>query len=335
MRGGDKIKLKKKDENSASIRAKTIFGIVVNILLIGSILFLALDNGQAPIPSAGASYLEFEEVDPSEYETIDYDNAEDAVDAANDMLDDMLTGHIQTIDDEDDDNFTAMLIRDYTMGDVIYWSLGDSDTTVFLHAFDEEIIHYFNMEYFPGSMNQAQIESQAATIAGQFATLPTDRQGPSTTFEDDNIVITSTDIDDQSETVAEYDYWYVEYDRVKDNIQAEDRILVVLNPNGYLACYIKVWNMALGSLSTSYTVSQASAEATALNDAGPGSSVTDTQKMIVRPNDNWGEDPTWGTNPMCVWQVDVRDADDNAILYHIDGNNNVIVGGDFTFGYYT
>ena len=313
---------------------KNIAGILVNICIISSILFLVMDGSNTTIPSAEAYDVDMEEVDPIEYPGIQYSNGNVAAIAANEILDDMLIGNIQIIDTEDIDNFTARLIRDYSMGVILYWHLGDIYTTVFLEAYNGEIIHYSHVAWFTGDMIEAQIEDQAEDIATQFAPLPQDRIGPDSSFEIGAMVETTIDVETEEEVDLSHDWWYVDYTRVKNDISAEDCIMVVLHPNGYLACYIKVWFMDLETLSTGYSVSQAQAEATAFTATGPGSTVMTTRKMIVRPNHNWDLEPQWGLDPMCVWEVQVKDVDNNLWVYHINGNTNEIVGGDYAYEYY-
>jgi hypothetical protein len=121
----------------------------------------------------------------------------------------------------------------------------------------------------------------------------------------------------------------LEYDRLKNDIITEDHIDIWLNPDGSLYFYGKVWNMDLDEFSTTYTVIKDDAESTALSMTGQGSAINWSQKKIVRPNSYWdGNGFDFGASPCCVWDIGV-DFEGNTYIYHIDGNSNEVVGGDY------
>ena len=246
----------------------------------------------------------------------------------------MTEGGIYTIDDTD--FYNAAFFRDYELGDIYYWELWDSDTSVLIDAKSCEIITYMQIGYHEGSLMQAEIETRAVIIANQFSFLPEDKAGPDTIFEVGSITQATTNYED-FEDIEEIsnDWWYVTYDRTKDSIHAEDHIILILAPNGDLISYRKHWNMDLSSFGTSYSVSEGLAESNALDHAGSGSSIVSSEKKIVRPNHYWTmEYFQYGLDPVCVWEIFVKDVDNGLRTYHIHGNENTIIGGDICEEYY-
>jgi hypothetical protein len=245
----------------------------------------------------------------------------------------MSVGNIYTVDDEDPD-FHAFCYRDYSMGSIIYWELEDEDTTVFIRADNEEIVYYEHTGWLPGSMSEPQILSQAQVIAIQFASLPPDKENPEAHWLDSVISIGDITQEGDDDATSLYSYWEVTYNRTKENIPAEDHIRVLLLPNGYCSLYCKEWNMDLDTFSTSYIISQSQAQSIALAFVGGSSTVEDIYKLILRPNNFWGEDLEFGNNPCCAWVVYVHDEDDNLCVVHVDGNTGEVIGGDAIFNCY-
>ncbi len=325
-RTGGKDKRNKKDKRDKMII--TAVAISINIFLIFSILYIGL-NVHLSNNVSGYDVNRIE-VNPNDYEDIIYDNYNDSASAANSQLDDMTYGNIQTLDFEDED-FSGKLILDYERGNILYWSLSDTNLTIYLMAYTNEIIYYHYWGYSYGGLDQEEIHTQGVLIASQFYSLPSDRQGPSIVFKD-NQEIRYYDNETTGEISNEtFDWWYLTYSRYKNGIETEDFIRIVLFPNGYLNIYSKVWYMSLSGLSTNYIVTQQQAEATALAHAGVNSSIDVSQKLIIRPNNYWIGNWTFGCDPICAWSIKVIDGEDNYRTYHIDGNTNIIIGGDFVY----
>lgn len=304
----------------------------INVLLLYSLFSFLFYDGLDEGTVTAASEMRVE-ADPNTTEGIIYTTPETALSQANNQLDDMTVGDIETIDNED--SFNAGFYRDYEMGDIYYWELYDSDTIVCLDAVSGEIVLYANNIHRTGSMSSSQIESQATTIANGFCALPGDRSGAVTTYLEN--VLTEYDEDpedpEQNNTTV-HNLWTVEFTRTKSGINAEDHIRLVLAPNGDLVTYRKYWNMDLQSLETYYSVTKPQAEITALNAAGAGSTVHSSEKMIVRPNYSWSTNIEFGNDPCAVWEVYVEDSDENLCIYHVHRTSNTIIGGDFVDGYY-
>jgi hypothetical protein len=337
----------KKKRNSENDRRVIVPAVIINILFLSSIVYLVSSFYDGSDSEALAADVERIEVDPGEYPGIEYETVEEALIEANSQLGVMAYGDIQTID-SGDESFVGRLFRDYEIGDELYWELGDSQTEVYLEAYNGAIIFYDRLDWFEGSLSEGQIESEAYLIANQFETLPADREGPSTSYETTFSFIEN--IDNESDEVSDLDYWTVRYDRVKEQITTEDHIRMMLCPNGYLGLYRKVWYMDWTGFSPTYTVSKENAELTAKTyhdtEYGDNNSVImDTYKLIVRPNYFWHvpESPldeednpilAYGLPRQNVWVVLISDDNDDQFVFHVDGKNDKIVGGDFTFEYY-
>lgn len=275
---------------------------------------------------------------------LSYDDAEDAADDANDLLTEMGLGGIHTIDTTDSE-FSGAIVWDHQIGNVHYWILYDEFIEIWLldnglvnNEPDIEIIFYYFYDYIEGTSTKQEIETNAPTIANQFATLPTPRVGPETEYITN---MEEIEIDDDGDlTYRNLSYWTVFYNRTYDDILCSDFIKLMFYPNGDLHLYMKVWFMDLSSFSTTYDVTQTEAEDTATDYPGTGSTDRDCNKKIVRPGYEWEvighTTPEYGNNPMIVWEVYVEDADENLCIFYVDGvNDDAIVGGGYIPFYYT
>ncbi len=262
------------------------------------------------------------------------DTSSEALQSANNQLDDMNTGNIVTIDGNSPD-FYAISYRDWKRGNIVYWELEDQDTTVFIRADTEEIIYYEHTGWVTGSMSENQILTQAATIAGQFDDLPSDKNNPEADLIDDLLSSEGYDATSQTFSTTNYPYWQVIYSRIKDNIIAEDHIKLLVLPNGYCSLYSKTWNMSLASFSTTYGISQTQAENIAKQFVGGDVTVHQSYKKIVRPTYFWTqEDSEYGNPPSCAYVIWIEDADGNLWIIYIDGNSSLNLGGDYAANYY-
>jgi hypothetical protein len=312
---------------------QSILGIAANILIIS--LLVLLINGRNPTDNNDGDALAnpepFIELDPNLYSWLPLNSAQSALTEANIQLSLMYIGNIQTIDTQE---YTAFLIQDFQKGGIIYWDLDDSSETVCIRADTKEIISYSSLGYYPGTMSEGQIITQATLIAGQFATLPSDRENPSVnrdvTYSDE-----AFEGDTNTSSVTDVECWFFEFVRSKETVLSEDEIQMKLSLNGYLHSYDKTWNMELDTLQILYPVTQEEAESIALAEAGENSVVQDTFQRIVRPNNIWtlGEF-AYGLDAVCVWEIWVEDFEQNLRVYHIDGALAEIVGGDFAEYWY-
>lgn len=309
-----------------------IIGLIINIVLIFSILYvlsISTDVSEDPVEAATIHY---EELDPASVPGLQFTTNTTAAAHANTLLDLMTLGDIKLLDLEDS-YFHGTLIKDYIMGGTIYWELSDSVTVVFVEGFTGELIKYSCDDWEEGMISESEAEALAESIAHQFSQLPPDRSTPDSqfillwTWETYNHTINET-------ITVEYDYWKIRFDRTKATITADDKIVVMLNPNGDLYSYSKIWFMELGTLDTNYLISQSEAESTALAFVGEGSSVMSTMKRIVRPNHHWEEEPAYGLDPVCVYEIWVKDSEFNLWIVHVDGDTNQIVGGDYGHSFY-
>jgi len=324
--------VKKKPRNTGQLNSFFLLGMVLNItivLVISSIIIDIFPNENRGIFVQASQ--ESREIGSAA--GLHVTDASSALTHANDQLVDMNVGSIHTLD-ENDPNYMVTCFRDYEIGDEVYWELEDSNTTVYVWADNGEIIFYEHTGWVTGSMTKNQILSQAATIANQFEDLPSDRTNPEANFYSDKIEIGLCNQVTQDEIVSYKSCWEIIYNRSKNNIITEDHIQLLLLPNGYLSQYSKVWFMQLDSFSTSYTVSQATAETTAEALFGGNSHAETSYKRIVRPNNIWFGTFNYGSSPGCVWEVWIHDDDDNLCLVQVDGTLNTIVGGDIIENYY-
>ncbi|MHA2402231.1 MAG: hypothetical protein ACXADH_04505 [Candidatus Kariarchaeaceae archaeon] len=321
------MKNKKRYNGNASLSPiKLIITGIINITFVFMII-LSLDVSDNEDILAHANSEMRVEVDPGGFGGLEITSLEDALAEANSQLQAMSLGDIRTINPSDI-GYYGRFIRDYEMGDILYWELGDSTTDVYINARTSELIYYYSGIWADGTMSESQIEQRAIDIANQFSSFPDQYDGPTTTFFPTSVrrILNHT-------TDEIYDYsdsqWMLEYDRIKDEIIAEDNIDIWVNPDGSLYYYYKEWNMDLDEFSTTYTVSQEDAESTALAMTGQGSSINSSRKTIVRPNSFWiGDEFTFGLNPSCIWEI-VVDHEGNTYIYQIDGNTNEIIGGDY------
>jgi hypothetical protein len=295
--------------------------------LIIYLIFLSLNNSENNVNNVKAADIPNEEVDPGLIPDAELKTIEEAVTEANNQLSSMEYGNIYTIDIEDD-YFFGRLIRDYEMGDIFYWDFGDSDTDVSINAYSEEIIKYLHYEWSDGSISQSQAENSAIQIANQFAQFPSQYSGPSTDF----IGISSYyeyNASTESTTFFERNQWCLRYNRTKNQINTEDHIEIWLHLNGDLGYYYKCWNMPLDSFSTTYSVTEQEAVETALDAAGEGSSLEFYFKNIIRPNRYWDDEGlSYGESPSLAWEVWITDSEERVMIFHINGIENEIIGGD-------
>ena len=264
-----------------------------------------------------------------------YDTCEEAVSEANGQLSSMTEGNIYLINDSNVD-FMGRLILDHNMGNILYWELSEEETIAYLDAYTGEILYYDHTGCTMGTLTQQEIETRAEIIAEQFAALPSDiSQVNSELIESYSTV--KYDAENNETLLTEYYYWYIDYNRMKDGIITEDHLRLLLNRNGDLQTYYRIWNMALNELDTTCAVTKTEAENTAHQAAGQNSTVHESSKMIVRPNCFWDDEIegfTYGEAPMIVWVVYVEDWQKNQLIYHINGKINTIVGGNIITYYY-
>jgi hypothetical protein len=330
MRGAHMKKPKQKESPGRNVRG--LAGIAINVLLISALIVLAMsfkydDSG------ATAGTVPAEELDPSQYQYLTYNDNESALEEINDQLSTMSYGNIQTVDDNSE-IYTARLMRDYEMGDIIYWEISDEVITVAMDADTGEIIYYHNGDHKSGDFTESQAAAIAFEMANQFYTLPSDKSSPNTRTTTP-ITWVKRNSSTNETTIINETYYITQYKRLKNTIVTEDTIVVTLDTEGNLCGYSKIWWMDLSSFSTTYTIAQNDAEQTALTHAGAGSEVNATFKKIVRPNKSWTEDDVYyGEDPTLVWSIYVKDADDNLRIYHVDGVLGTIVGGDSGVGWF-
>ena len=320
------MRKKKQSGKRENNTIKIIIATLLNIIII-YLIFLSFNNNESNRDIVTAVDIPSEEVDPEDFQDLTLETISEAVTEANAQLTNMQYGNINTIDIEDD-YFFGRLIRDYEMGEIVYWDFGDSETDISIDAHSKEIITYLCYEWSDGSISQSQAEFNAIQIASQFAQFPSSYSGPSTDLYDVSSYY-EYNATTNSTTFYEQKNWLLKYNRTKNQIVTEDHIEVWLNLNGDLGYYYKNWNMDLDSFPTNYVVNQQDAEETALDAAGEGSSVDLSFKIIIRPNRYWdGEGFSFGEAPSLAWEVWVTDSDGMLSIYHIDGNENEIIGGD-------
>ena len=337
-------------EKNKAVDKKMGVGIGVNailfiLILTGLSMSFGDDHGDVQ-----AATVPKEEIAPANYPDLTHNNVEDAINHVNahwlqNMVNDPTTyGTIYLLDELSTE---GELFLDHEMGGIIYWELDDGEITVLLQAYSGDIIKYSPNEWTDGSKTQQEIETRAENIINYLCDgIPDDSMGPDI-YEETTIQSIGVDVETYEETVTNYDYWYVWYDRIKDatpDLITRDFIKLMITPNGDLAYYKIVWNMDLADVDISYPVSQSEAENTALEYTGEGSSVSSTVKRILRPDYFWlvpgspldeGEPVmVYGLEPVAVWNIEIRDANDNLCIYYVHGIENRIVGGDFIYDYY-
>jgi hypothetical protein len=304
-------------------------------------LFLISIGGPVSYGVDGA-YIEKEIVTPGSCPGLVLTTAQFALSVVNQKLGTMTYGDIHTINGT---RLDAALIKNYKMGSIVYWELTDELVTVDINGYSQEIIHYtINSDIQTGTLNQGQITTLANNIASQFCPLPADKGTVAVSFEHFGMIFTS-DMTDNLTDPNVYNYsvdtdctnqtmWCAKWFRYKNSIESTDCIIEYIDGNGNLQNYYKDWNMNLGSLSTSYSVTQTSAENLAKSFIGINNvSVLNTNKMICRPNKIFEGNGTYqyGNNPKCIWVVRIRDLLPamNLTTYtiHVDGVNGAIVGG--------
>lgn len=328
------MRRKKSHKQIEKSEGSSIFIVIIMILLLIFSLFLFLstvpDNDQNMVK---AYPIYREEKSPEEYQDLTYATIEDALEAANIQLADMTHGNIYTIDGEHDD-FIGRLFLDYFMGGEIYWELSDPDTIIYIDGYGGKILYYDHTGWTTGTLTETQILDQAEFVAEQFEEIPDDAEEPEAKLRTP-ITAIAVNVETNGTLTDEYDYWFVQYNRSKNGIIAEDNIRLMLNKNGDLHVYTKIWNMDLASLSTTYTVAAGEAEYTASQHAGGNSTVQESFEKIVRPNEFWSTgDFQYGTNPVSVWEVWVQDENNTLRIYHVHGTQNTIVGGGVVPCYY-
>lgn len=318
--------------------------IVINAVLFLLILSLAILEGPNTITNAATTPRT--SVDPSSYNDLYYSTDSQAASNINTQLAGMGNtnsyGTIYQIDTQADE-YSGLFFLDYEIGGVRYWEIGDEETEVYSDGVTREILCYYHGGWFNGSLTQQQIQDRAENIAEYFlgGSLPSDAENP-WIYERVTLqkVVLAPDTGNQQTTNCRY--WYVQFNRTKaatpDDIPTQDFIRLTLNPNGDLKYYLKVWEMDLSQLSTTYTVSQTAAETTALTYDGIDNSVYKTSKIIVRPDYFWpvAESPTkdgvpvvaYGLDPVIAWEIWVQDSSDNLCIYYVHGTENRVVGGD-------
>ena len=315
---------------------KLILGLIINILLILSIYYLIVASNESNESIVEAAIDPDEILDPNDYTSLPYPTDSAAATEANTQLGQMQYGGILTIDTTSED-YCFELIRSYELGDIIYWELSDDMCEISIDANTGEIFFYNRYDWYDGDLEENDALTLAIQVANQFATLPDDKSSPEIYLEDSfswQGFNPETGVLSESE---DWNYWTIEYDRVKDNIITEDHMFISLNLNGYLSCYFKKWNMDLDTLSTTYSINQTQAESTAINYLGNGT-VKKADKGIVRPNYYWPvpESPldeegnktiAFGEDPVIAWCIGIKDDDDLCII-HVHGITNKIIGGE-------
>lgn len=299
--------------------------------------------------NVNAEAVRREQIEPDNYNDLEFSTSVEAVDEANSILlgmtDENLYGVIYTIDKENP-TFMGRLFIDYNLGGCIYWVVEDDFTSVSIDAYSGEILSYDHTGWSDGAYSAAQSESRAENIIEYFleSSIPSNSEGPVTSSHSP---LTWSGMDQSGEVAEEeWTYWYVQYNRTKDNINSVDTIFVMIDLSGNLAYFNKAWHMDFSALDTTYSVTQSQAESTALTYDGTNNEVKRSEKRIVRPDYFWvvAESPldeitnepyiTYGLPPVCVWEVWIKDSEDNLCIYFVHGQEDRIVGGDFSHEFY-
>ncbi len=276
---------------------------------------------------------------------IEYRTWEEALEAANARLSGMKCAPVNYIDGDSGD-FTAMFYLDHEMGNILYWELSSGGVEVCLNPYSGEIIRYWQCDYYSEARNltQVQIEEIAEEVADELlpgSGLPREHEEPWTRFRENAITYGSINDDTGEETTTTRSFWRVRFNRTKDSITTTDHIEVSLDRDGNLRSYRKVWYMDLDGLNTDCRVSGEEAENAAIEFKfkGQDCSVRKTEKMIVRPDYYWivPDSPVdeegypsdaYGLDPRVVWAIHIEDAHGNLCIFHVDGMNCRIIGGD-------
>ena len=308
--------------------------VVVTVMLLTAIAY----DPPPPPPGEPIPNYPFEEVDPGDYGGLTYSTPAAALYRANTVLGDISNGEVEMIDTEDPVlNVTLVLHRSF--GDQILWEISDCDTIVRLDPYTGEILMYFNSVYEDGALNEGEILALADVVAGEFAAVPNDADDPTAVHENlwGNDVYNNV-TDDWSS--SNYMLWTVRYDRLKDDIQTTDSIILNINGGGSVLSYTKNWNMDLDDPFTAdYEIDQQEAEEIA-TAGDPNSTVRDIYQEIVRPNNYWSSDNevlVFNSTERAVWTVWVERVDYHPgalYIFHIDAETGDIVGGDMGEAYY-
>ena len=281
----------------------TLFG----VLCLVALLALAVWATNPPAPQASDEELPWVVVDPAAYPTKNYATATIAAGYANQQLSAIEDGNIETIDTQCD-YFGGELLKVSYMGNKIVWNIFDDNVTVWMDAFDDEIVQYFRTGKFSGSIDQGTAQTTCEDIVDAFCDLPDDADvgniSLETLYEEG-----CYDPLEESWGYVNVSSWKHTYNRIYDGIQTTDRIYTLLNTDGTLAFYEKDWYMDLNQLSTEYSVTQAEAEETCADWVERGNLSISSEKRIVRPNAFYNYDDniniTFTANPVCVWEVKV------------------------------
>ena len=331
-------------------RMKILCAIGINAILFILILSLAMLNG--PDSTTNAATTPRSAADPNSYGDLYYYSDSQAASHLNTQLAGMSDvntyGTIYQVDTQADE-YSGLFFLDHEMGGSRYWEIGDEETEAYSDGVTRKILCYYHGGWTNGSLTQQQIQTRAENIAEYFlgGNLPSDAEDP-WIVEKVTLQKVVLDPDSGNPQVTNCRYWYVQFNRTKDatpnDITTQDYIRLTLNPNGDLKYFIKLWNMDLAQMSTTYTVSQATAETTALTYDGIDNSVYKTSKIIIRPDYFWpvAESPTrdglptmaYGLDPVIVWEIWVHDSSDNLCIYFVHGTENRIVGGDMMEEYF-
>ncbi|MDG6224983.1 MAG: hypothetical protein QCI82_05665 [Candidatus Thermoplasmatota archaeon] len=307
-----------------------ILATAISIIVLTTIIYINKNNNDNSYSVLGQTIKRIED-NPDNYSGLQLPTGNDALASANSQINNMTYGNILPINSQDED-YQAKFYHDYSFGDIQYWEIVDSTSTVYILADTAEIIYYSQNGMVQGSLTEQQILYQADLIVRQFATLPGDLDlVPYVDWREN--VITSVGINDdtQQQTInSDLSFWIVCYNRTKNNIKSEDHIQVLLLPNGDCSLYRKICNMDLKSVNTNYAITKQQAENSACNFIGDNPTVINCYKKISRPNDFYGDEGIqYGTLPKSVWEVVVSNSDGTYIVDVDKDNMNLILGGDY------
>lgn len=325
-------------------KKKVFTGLVVNVLLVSMLIFMMMGVSDHEYITVSGSPEPYQILNPEEWENdLDINNNESAWYWANDQLDDMGLGNIISISEI----YTATLILDHSLGNVIYWLLESNELEIKMDANTSEIIQYERYEGQAVADPTAPEGTMFLQAVEQFHVLPNDAGSPdvytSTLFGHNNVdyyseTVPSTDEDNQTSTNV-WCSWVCAWNRTEDSIVTDDKIIVMFSQMTILF-YYKAWFMDLNDIDTYYDITQTQAES-AVSSHWSGCSINETTKRIGMPNNFWeyqvseNEFLTYGTTPISMWLVIADNSTDQRIYYVLGiGQEPVIVGGDWIVGLY-
>ena len=316
------------------MKERNSIGIFIAIVVMAVMLLGVLAYDPPEPPEDPDTNFPFEDVDPEDYEGMNFATEAAALERANFILGGFLEGEIEEIDDTDNLNISLVLYR--VFGDKIYWDVSDSDTSARVDPYTGEVVMYFNAVWSDGPMNEGQIRDLADDIVENFSPKPNDAGYPTAVYEP---LWVDEGFNGESWSTSTARLWKVRYNRTKDGIPTGDSIILNINGDGTVAFYCKNWNMDLDPpFIPTFEVTQQEAEDIA-TAGDPNSTVRNIFLEIVRPNNFWNEGGfTYNSTARAVWTVWVERVDYHPgflYIFHIDGMTGEIVGGDMGEDYYT